>query len=198
MLFEFIFMEFRSQFSLQRKRRPWDFSRWGDHPVSPYFLIGHTKPYLGRWCCQSWTWTTKKVCTDFFNGPTKLPNLASVSLIGAVTTRRLSSTTTISTPFNTKTSAFSWPAPLMTFFTLPTSRYLINVHVRLLSLKCPLWPLMTSDGLQRPQRQTLASIGLNWIKNECFCPYTFICYFDLLILLLIRPKSYAKPLITPI
>ena len=106
----------RSQFSLQRKRRPWDFSRWGDHPVSPYFLIGHTKPYLGRRCCCQ-SWTTKKVCTDFFNGPSKLPNLASVSLIGVVTTRRLSSATTMLHPVQHKNK---WLFMTMTFFTLPT------------------------------------------------------------------------------
>ena len=104
----------RSQFSLQRKRRPWDFSRWGDHPVSPYFLIGHTKPYLGRRCCCQ-SWTTKKVCTDFFNGPSKLPNLASVSLIGVVTTRRLSSATTVLHPVQHKNKCFSWLWPFLPY-----------------------------------------------------------------------------------
>ena len=108
----------RSQFSLQRKRRPWDFSRWGDHPVSPYFLIGHTKPYLGRRCCCQ-SWTTKKVCTDFFNGPSKLPNLASVSLIGA---RGCDNTKIIFSNDNAPPRSTQKQVLFMTltFFTLPT------------------------------------------------------------------------------
>ena len=117
-MFEFIFMNLAGHnFLYKEKGDPEIFHGGGTILLVPIFWSATLSHIWGGGAAAIQSWTTKKVCTDFFNGPSKLPNLASVSLIGVVTTRRLSSTTTMLHPVQHKNK---WLFMTMTFFTLPT------------------------------------------------------------------------------